>query len=121
MTYKRRALKGVLWSVSIWGLSNIYIEIALAQPGRYDNRHMGRWMMDHWGMGGFGMIFMVLLWALIIAAFVLLIRWLFRLVDRKAGSNAGESSKATGILNERYARGEINRDEFETMKKDILK
>jgi len=32
---------------------------------------------------------------------------------------SGSDSKAMAILKERYARGEINREEFESMKKDL--
>jgi putative membrane protein len=82
---------------------------------------MGWWMMDHWGMGWFGMLFMLLMWALIIAGFIWLIKWLFHLMGRKGDSNTGESANAIGIVKERYARGEISRDEFESMKKDICR
>lgn len=33
---------------------------------------------------------------------------------------SGSNSKAMDILKERYARGEISREEFEAMKKDLL-
>jgi len=33
---------------------------------------------------------------------------------------SGSDSKAMDILKERYARGEISREEFEAMKKDLL-
>lgn len=33
----------------------------------------------------------------------------------------GETDTALGILKKRYAKGELSRDEYEQMKKDILK
>jgi putative membrane protein len=94
---------------------------ALAQPGRYSDWHMGRWMMGDWGMGWFGMIFMIIFWGLIIVGFVLLIRWLIQNTSGKAHSGVSTGSKAMDILKERYAGGEINRDQFESMKKDLLR
>ena len=93
---------------------------AWAQPGRYSDWHMGRWMMGDWGMGWFGMIFMITFWGLIIVGLVLLIRWLIQNTSSRASSDVSTGSKAMNILKERYAKGEISRDEFESMKKDIL-
>ena len=93
---------------------------ALAQPGRYSDWHMGRWMMGDWGMGWFGMIFMIIFWGLIIVGLVLLIRWLIQITSSKSHSGVSTGSKAMNILKERYGKGEINRDEFESMKKDLL-
>jgi putative membrane protein len=93
---------------------------ALAQPGRYSDWHMGRWMMGDWGMGWFGMIFMIIFWGLIIVGLVLLIRWLIQNTSSRASSDVSTGSKAMDILKERYAKGEINRDEFESMKKDLF-
>ncbi|MDX2481460.1 MAG: SHOCT domain-containing protein [Desulfuromusa sp.] len=80
---------------------------------------MGRWMMGA-GMGWFGMIFMLVFWGLIIAGVVLLIKWLVQNTGSNRSSVAATDSKAMDILKQRYARGEIARDEFESMKKDLL-
>ena len=81
---------------------------------------MGRWMMDGWGMGWFGMIFMIIFWGLIIVGLVSLIRWLIQNTSSKGHSGVSAGPKAIDILKERYAKGEISQDEFETMKKEIL-
>jgi len=68
-----------------------------------------------WGMG-LGMISMVLVWVLVILGIVILVKWI------AAGSSvAGQppAKTALDILKERYARGEIGREEFEQKKRDI--
>ena len=78
------------------------------------NGMMGEWSGWSWGMG-FGGIFMILFWALIVLGIVALGKWLF--------SSAGQvdsSKRALEILQERYARGEISRDQFERMRQDLL-
>ena len=77
-------------------------------------------MVGDWGMGWFGMIFMIIFWGLIIVGLVLLIRWLIQNTNSKGQTGVRTGSNAMDILKERYARGEINRDEFESMKKDLL-
>jgi len=81
---------------------------------------MGRWMAGDWGMGWFGMIFMFLFWGLIIVGLVFLIRWLIQTTGDRSNSGVSMGSNAMDILKERYAKGEINRDEFESMKKDLI-
>ena len=71
-----------------------------------------------WG-GGWGILgaaHMLLWWVLIILGIAVLAKWLFGAgaQDRRpAGGNALE------ILKERYARGEIGKDEFEQKKRDL--
>jgi putative membrane protein len=75
---------------------------------------MDRWdMMDGWG-GGAGL--WMLAGVLLIAVVVLIGVWLIVRSSRDARS---ASSNAVDILRERYARGEITKDEFETAKKTL--
>jgi putative membrane protein len=117
---RKRFKTGLRWSLLILIFSYLYSSPAIAQSGRYNSWHMGRWMMGDWGMGWFGMIFMILFWGLSIIGLVLLIRWLFQATGSRGHPDVSSGSKAIDILKERYARGEITRDEFESMKKDIL-
>lgn len=74
-----------------------------------------------WGGGLIGLIIMAFFWLMIAFLFVGLIRG-FRRGRGEDGGFEGESSdKALDILRERYAKGEINKKEFEEMKKDIAK
>jgi len=64
------------------------------------------WWM--WGAGGIVMmLFMLLFWGMVIAGLVVGIRWLV-MQGRASGSDS-----AMQILRERYARGDISREEFE--------
>ncbi len=69
-------------------------------------------------MGGFGAIFMVAFWLLVLVGLFFLGKWLIpqfrgRLGDVWPGSGALE------IVKERYARGEIDREEYEQKKQDL--
>ena len=66
-----------------------------------------------WGMG-FGFIFMLLFWGLVILGIAALIRLLM------TSSSRGPRDKSPlEIVQERYARGEINREEYEQKKSDL--
>ena len=93
---------------------------ALAQWRGYDGWHMGPGMMGGWGMGWFGGIFMIIFWVLLIVGLVFLIKWLVQSTKGDSGSTRSGSSNALEILKERYARGEINKQEFEEKKRDLL-
>ena len=87
----------------------------------------GMWPMDSefnsfnnnsmmgYGLGGFGGgIVMILFWVLIIVGIIALVRYT---MDNSAKS--GSSKSALDILKERYAKGEIDKNEFEAKKKDL--
>jgi putative membrane protein len=74
--------------------------------------------MDGFGGGfAFGWIFMILWWVLIIIGIVALVKWIAG--SPSSGIHAGGSSKALEILKERYARGEIDEQEFQKKKRDL--
>ena len=68
--------------------------------------------MYGWGLGGGFM--MIVFWVLI----VLLVVWAVREFSGK--SAASSNSSALDILQERYAKGEIDKKEFEEKKKDLI-
>ncbi len=76
-----------------------------------DYGHMG------WGSGSGGMLGfapMALWGVLLIVGIALLVRWLF------GGATGGRrAGAARGILAERYARGEIDREEFQKRQRDL--
>jgi putative membrane protein len=87
--------------------------VAWAQERPWDGWGMHP-MWGVWGLWGIGMMLaMFLFWGLVIAGIVLGIRWL-------AGERRPrQSDRAREILRERYARGEINREEFDARRKDL--
>src|SRR4030042_677552 len=75
--------------------------------------------MMGWGWWGFGWIFMIIFWGLIIAGLILLIRWLVGLSRSHTPYNKDRDS-ALEILRESYAKGEIDKEEVDQKKKDLM-
>ncbi len=69
-----------------------------------------------WGWGIFGAIHMVLWWALLIVGIAVLVKWL---MAETQGGARGAANRALEILQERYARGEIGKEEFDAKKRDL--
>ncbi len=77
----------------------------------WHNDGMGWWMV-------FGSIWMVLFWAAIIA----LVIWVVRKLAEREGSRSSTTERRAplDVAKERYARGDISKEEFEQIKKDLL-
>jgi putative membrane protein len=102
--------------VACAGFSNV----ALAQ-GSPPPVPDGPWHMMHdwgpWGPGGMvlGPLIMIVWLAVLVAIIVGLVRWL----GGRGGDGRRSTPTAREILDERYARGEIDREEYLKRKRDI--
>lgn len=70
-----------------------------------------------WGMG-LMMLGMVLFWGLLILAAIWLVRFLFQSGPAQPKHDQ-DYLTPTAILDLRYSRGEITREQYEQMKKDL--
>ncbi len=75
-----------------------------------DQPHMGAW---GWGGMIIGPIMMIVFIALIVGAVVLVVRW----TGLGGSALTGGANKARNILDERFARGEIDKDDYEERKR----
>ncbi len=103
-------VSAILIAVGVWFLYNHNIGI---WP---EHSH---WAMGHHGMMGGGMgIVMIIFWLVLIAAFVLLISGAVNGI-RGAKQNQNDAQNSLEILKQRYARGEIDKTEFEAKHRDL--
>ncbi len=105
-------------------IGGIVIAVLIILPlifGLIAGGHGGGWgMMGPGMMSGFSWwwfmpIFMILFWGLVIWAVVALIRGL----SGSRGSDSSKADSALDVLKKRYARGEINKEEYDEKKKDL--
>ena len=77
----------------------------------------GNWesLGNYWGMG---LILMMLVWLLVVLIIAALFKWLA--TPHQSGCS-GCKKDVIDILRERYAKGEINKKEFDAKKKDLAK
>jgi putative membrane protein len=101
-----------LIAMGIWFLNNRF-SLFGSNYGAWDmSNHM---MGAGWGMG----IVMILFWIAVVAAFGLFISALINNRRFSADSDSEGLSGAEEILNQRYARGEIDKSQFEAIKRDL--
>ncbi|MCR4306791.1 MAG: SHOCT domain-containing protein [Candidatus Yonathbacteria bacterium] len=116
-----KRLSGCDTSASVSGISGGWMPMMNMMWGgwssSFGNNSTNNMMNFGFGpFGGFGSIFMILWWVLIIAGIVAFIRWL----TRESRGTHGSEKSALDILKERYAKGEIDKKEFEERKKDLI-
>ena len=96
------------------------------QPNNFNSmmgNYFGNSMMGFgygYGAGWLGVIIMVLFWVLIISAVVLFVSWLVRQAKGSTPHDNVSNDKAIDILKGRYAKGEIDKEEFKAKKKDLV-
>jgi len=100
------------------GSTLIFLGDIVTQWRGYEWGHGPGMMGWGYGMGWFGMIIMAAFWIAVIVGIIFLIRWLV-LSTRASGNKVHLEDSALEILKKRYARGEINKEEFEEKKKDL--
>ncbi len=98
---------------------------AMAQSGEGVYRHGPRMMWGGDGMGGFGMMFGFVFMFILIAAIVVGTIFLLRYIGiggHSPHSGASHSGlRPVDILEERYAKGEIDTKDFEARKALLIK
>ncbi|MCL5292663.1 MAG: SHOCT domain-containing protein [Actinobacteria bacterium] len=80
--------------------------------------------MPHWGFDGGSwwffwimMLSMIFFWAIVVIGIIILVRWLAVSPGRVPEQRAADRSLQ--VLRERYARGEISKEDYERMKRDL--
>lgn len=70
-------------------------------------------MFGGYGGMGFGMLFMIIFWGFIIALLFSLAR------NRSGGASTAKQETSLDIVKKRFASGEINKEEFEKLKREL--
>ena len=116
---------------SIWIVVAVLIGLGLLAGGFLLSRNgwsvfgYGPGMMDgNFGFGmmngfGFGGIFTILLWVVIIGLGVWLISSLVSRANSQPPSSLPPAESALDILKKRYARGEITKEQYDEMRRDL--
>ena len=80
--------------------------------------HHGYGMMDGFGgtwMTGLGFLF----WLLVVAGVVALVIWIVRTSSQRGTGTSPQGPDALEIARRRYASGEISKEQYDQLKKDL--
>lgn len=103
----------IMWPLGVWAHGDEPDNHSMMEGG--ENYMMG-WNNLGMGLGGgwVGLIFMILFWGLII--------WLVITLIQRSSNQAGSTKNKSALdtLKDRYARGEIDQQEFKEKKKDLI-
>lgn len=91
--------------------------------GKDENNMCCHWFGGYGGFRGIGMIFGILLFLALIVGAIFLVIWLVRregtINNRR--TNLSATSSSLEIARERYAKGEISREEYQNLVSDLEK
>jgi putative membrane protein len=93
---------------------------AIGLTGLAEAQPYGLGMMGGWGGDGYWPFGMMILWLLVLVAIVAGVVLLVRAMMPGERSADVPRSAGLAVLEERYAKGEVNRDEYLQKKKDIV-
>lgn len=113
--------RGLKVALTIGGIVLAALLVLSFVPGLlWGWRGYGYGMMGSGFMGGYGTMFLMpVLWIVVVG----LIVWAVLAAVRRpgeSGSSSAPSDSPLEILRRRYAKGEINQEEFEARKKDLV-
>ncbi len=108
------------WALSLFAVAGL-THAAVAQPANQNGwyQHMGHGFGHMMGWGPYGGIRMILFWILLIAIVLFLLRRFPASLQGPQGNGSSPHSAALEILKERYARGEISKEEYEARKQTL--
>ncbi len=115
----RRNTATIVIVVSVLFLAGVFLYREFLTPGGgygYGYGYGGHMMtgIGGWGIGGLMLVF----WSLILFGLILMINWL--LTANRNEKNGGSGSDPIEILKRRYAAGEIDRNRYEQMRRELL-
>jgi putative membrane protein len=113
---ERDMARGWRWTGTSAGLALLLAPVvAAAQERPYEWGWGMHPMWGVWGAWGIGMMLMMLVfWGVVIVGIVLAIRWF---VGQSKETRPADT--ALDILRQRYARGDISKEEFEAKRRDL--
>ncbi|MFB6212329.1 MAG: SHOCT domain-containing protein [Candidatus Magasanikbacteria bacterium] len=109
----KKALSAII--LGIFGTFS-FVSISLANGGSHTEEVHHSPMMNFDSIFSLGPIFMILWWTLVIVGLIVLIKWLLSETSKNEDSS---SESALDILEKRYAKGEIDENEFKRKKNNL--